>query len=450
MTTARVDHRDRCVGALARDRVGSQAVRSRRLDLRHLRRVFLPRETDRGCRRRRFGDGGSGLPHEVRVEGHRRPPPRHAARVEDHAGQGLRESEDRLHLGFRSDRRRRSGEGRGDRPRPAQSQDGGDEPSGGGWRVHRHRPHAEYVAVQGSDRSRPDRLHRHPRRHAGRISLESLPPATSRITSIGRRSRQRVPAVWRRSTPSDTSKDFRSATRPRTSSRTPRYETVSAAACVEIGAPGLRQLLFLIDTAYDHVSWHGPNLRGSLRGMTPALAAWRPAPGRHNIWELIVHAAYWKYVAWRRLTGAKKGSFPLAGSNFIARPVDEDDRCVAGRTSTLLDEMHRVLRAAAAAVDRQGARSRIGPARRDEARAADGSRRARPVSRGADSAAQTTDKRIFRRTADATTSNSSWLPPLGGRKQEADHECRPFAAGRIQALQGARRGGDRAGRVTSS
>ena len=111
----------------------------------------------------------------------------------------------------------------------------------------------------------------------------------------------------------------------------------------------LQQLLFLIDTAYDRVSWHGPNLRGSLRGMTPALAAWRPAAGRHNIWELIVHAAYWKYVAWRRLTRAKRGSFPLAGSNFIERPVAQSARALRDDLA-LLDETHRVLRNAAAAV----------------------------------------------------------------------------------------------------
>jgi hypothetical protein len=114
-------------------------------------------------------------------------------------------------------------------------------------------------------------------------------------------------------------------------------------------APDLRQLLFLIDTAYDHVSWHGPNLRGSLRGMTPSLAAWRPGAGRHNIWELIVHAAYWKYVAWRRLTGAKRGSFPLTGSNFIARPVTATKSALQ-EDLNLLDEMHRVLRDAAADV----------------------------------------------------------------------------------------------------
>lgn len=83
--------------------------------------------------------------------------------------------------------------------------------------------------------------------------------------------------------------------------------------------------------------------------MTPVLAAWRPGPERHNIWELIVHAAYWKYVAWRRLTGARRGSFPLAGSNFVARPVTET-RGALQADLDLLDEMHRVLRAAAAAV----------------------------------------------------------------------------------------------------
>jgi hypothetical protein len=51
-----------------------------------------------------------------------------------------------------------------------------------------------------------------------------------------------------------------------------------------------QQLLFLIDNAYEHVSWHGTNPRGSIRGVTPQQAAWRPAANRHNIWELVVHA----------------------------------------------------------------------------------------------------------------------------------------------------------------
>lgn len=109
----------------------------------------------------------------------------------------------------------------------------------------------------------------------------------------------------------------------------------------------LAQLLFLIDTAYDHVSWHGPNLRGSLRGLTPARAAWRPASDRHNIWELLVHAAYWKYVAWRRLTGARRGSFPLDGSNWLSRPQEMTTRALRADID-LLETTHRTLRAAVA------------------------------------------------------------------------------------------------------
>jgi DinB superfamily len=111
----------------------------------------------------------------------------------------------------------------------------------------------------------------------------------------------------------------------------------------------LAQLLFLIDTAYDHVSWHGTNLRGSIRGVTPKQAAWRPAPRRHNIWELVVHAAYWKYVAWRRLTDAPPGSFAEDGSNWFARPTDMSVKAWKADVD-LLAEMHRTLRAAIASV----------------------------------------------------------------------------------------------------
>ena len=48
-------------------------------------------------------------------------------------------------------------------------------------------------------------------------------------------------------------------------------------------------LVTQLDEAYDRRSWHGTNLRGSIRRVTAADAAWRPAVGRHNIQEIIVH-----------------------------------------------------------------------------------------------------------------------------------------------------------------
>jgi len=78
-------------------------------------------------------------------------------------------------------------------------------------------------------------------------------------------------------------------------------------------------LLALISQAYNTRAWHGTNLRGSIRGLSMREAAWRPSPNRHNIWEIVVHCAYWKYIVRRRILGEKKGSFPLKGSNWFRR-----------------------------------------------------------------------------------------------------------------------------------
>jgi hypothetical protein len=122
-------------------------------------------------------------------------------------------------------------------------------------------------------------------------------------------------------------------------------------------SPETRRLLAFIDSAYNRQSWHGTNLRGSLRGVTAPQAVWRPAPQRHNIWELVVHAAYWKYAALRRLTGGRRGSFPLKGSNWFARDGAADEDAWRNEVA-LLDRMHRSLRASVAALPRRDLDSR--------------------------------------------------------------------------------------------
>jgi hypothetical protein len=114
---------------------------------------------------------------------------------------------------------------------------------------------------------------------------------------------------------------------------------------------GLTQacLLDLLDEAFDRKSWHGANLRGSIRAVSIELAAWRPSKGRHNIWELVVHAAYWKYAARRLLTGEKRGSFPIQGSNWWPRP-QEGSVAEWKRDVALLIDQHRRLRAAVASL----------------------------------------------------------------------------------------------------
>jgi uncharacterized damage-inducible protein DinB len=113
-------------------------------------------------------------------------------------------------------------------------------------------------------------------------------------------------------------------------------------------SPEIGLLLALLDEAYDRPGWHGPNLRGALRGLAADNAAWEPAPGRNSVWQVALHCAYWKYAVCRRLTGAgARGSFPRRPSNWPALPV----RCDAAswkRDLALLDEQHRLLREAVA------------------------------------------------------------------------------------------------------
>ncbi|HYL05261.1 MAG TPA: DinB family protein [Thermoanaerobaculia bacterium] len=143
---------------------------------------------------------------------------------------------------------------------------------------------------------------------------------------------------------------------------------------------GLAVLLAAIDQAFRRKSWHGPNLRGALRGVTAEQASWRPAPGRHNIWELALHAAYWKYVVVRRLRGSARGTFPLPGRDFFVRPFSEapgePGPSAAGAAASLivcetdwrrelelLNEMHRELHAAIAALPAAAIDRPVGDAR---------------------------------------------------------------------------------------
>src|SRR5256885_6909437 len=128
-------------------------------------------------------------------------------------------------------------------------------------------------------------------------------------------------------------------------------------------------ILALLNEAYDKRTWHGPNLKQSIRGVSAKQAAWRPGPGRHNIWEFTVHAAYWKYVVRRRIEGGKRGSFALRGSNFFTRPergkLNEeawraDKQLLESEHRALRTAMHRVLRSEERRVGKE-CRSRWSP-----------------------------------------------------------------------------------------
>jgi hypothetical protein len=109
-------------------------------------------------------------------------------------------------------------------------------------------------------------------------------------------------------------------------------------------------LLDMFDQAYTAPAWHGTPLKGTIRGLTARDALWRPRPRRHNIWELVLHTAYWKCMVRRRLLRDPEISFPRPGANFPALPT-RPNAAAWKRDRALLDEQHALLRRAIARLD---------------------------------------------------------------------------------------------------
>jgi|SRR5690242_9242497 len=103
-----------------------------------------------------------------------------------------------------------------------------------------------------------------------------------------------------------------------------------------------------LDRAFGKPSWHGTNLKGALKGLTPETASWRPAKDRPSIWELALHCAYWKHTALNRIRG-RRGGFPLEGSNWFPRSA-KDGAARLRADLALLAKVHTELREAVASL----------------------------------------------------------------------------------------------------
>lgn len=105
----------------------------------------------------------------------------------------------------------------------------------------------------------------------------------------------------------------------------------------------MRDLVEALAQSWGPRCWHGTGLAAAVRGVAPRVALWRPGPSRHNIWELVLHLAYWKYMVNRRLTGSRSGRFPHPGSNWPlltdTSPAawDADRRLLAQAHAILVD-----------------------------------------------------------------------------------------------------------------
>jgi len=104
-------------------------------------------------------------------------------------------------------------------------------------------------------------------------------------------------------------------------------------------------LLDQLESVYHGKAWHGPTLRGSLRGLKAQEAGGTLAKSGHSIADIALHCAYWKYSVRRRLQNSKRGAFAWNGSNWfkLPRPLTE---VLWSKILHTLDEEHEALRLA--------------------------------------------------------------------------------------------------------
>src|SRR5690349_6221908 len=74
----------------------------------------------------------------------------------------------------------------------------------------------------------------------------------------------------------------------------------------------------LLTEGYGAGAWHGPDMKAALADVKPVLAFWRPASGRHNIAELVLHHAYYVRAVRSQISGQAAEPFVLPGEDWFA------------------------------------------------------------------------------------------------------------------------------------
>jgi hypothetical protein len=78
----------------------------------------------------------------------------------------------------------------------------------------------------------------------------------------------------------------------------------------------------VLNEGYGPGAWHGADLKAALAGVTPPLAFWRPAAGRHNIAEIALHHAYCTRGVRAQMSGVPAEAFILEGDDWFDVPDD--------------------------------------------------------------------------------------------------------------------------------
>ena len=97
--------------------------------------------------------------------------------------------------------------------------------------------------------------------------------------------------------------------------------------------------------AFDGDAWHGPALLELLQDVDAALAAAKPSPEVHSIWELVLHIAAWDAAACRRLGGEKTQPTGVANFPIVPKPTETAWRKTIASTKGTHDVLVKTVRA---------------------------------------------------------------------------------------------------------
>jgi hypothetical protein len=77
-------------------------------------------------------------------------------------------------------------------------------------------------------------------------------------------------------------------------------------------------LLNHLDHTFEKEAWQ-PSLAMAVQGLTASQAAWKPAPNRHSIWQIVRHVTHWK----RATLDAWEGTRPLFSGRTMTERFNE-------------------------------------------------------------------------------------------------------------------------------
>lgn len=99
----------------------------------------------------------------------------------------------------------------------------------------------------------------------------------------------------------------------------------------------------IVDEGYGPGAWHGPDLKAALTDVSPKLAFWRPAPGRHSIAEIALHHAYFVRSVVSQLSGEPPKPFVVEGEDWFE--LSESGRLTWPKILAVVESQQKALAA---------------------------------------------------------------------------------------------------------